>query len=242
MVENRLAAKMNLPREHGAWGILLIPFASAAGIAGVFDAPVMLLLASVLCFYLARTSFLTGNYRSMVGLLVVSLVAAVPIVFVWHRWWLVAFGASVAPVALRRTARGLAMQLAAVAGLTLTAPVTWYVATGSLGWPAWRLWLLNALYFAGRVLYVKMHTAAARHRSDNRLRFCAPTLVYHGVLTGLAACWWPFGLAFVPDVLHAFVGVARLTPFLRIKRLAWTEVAASVVFGVSLVAVTRLFR
>ena len=233
---------MNLPREHGAWGILLIPFAIAVGIAGSFNAPVALLLASVLCFYLARTSFLKGDYRWMAGLLAFGLVAAVPVVLVWDRWWLVAFGAGVAPVALRRTERGVAMQLAAVAGLTLTAPVAWYVATGSLGWPAWQLWLLNVLYFAGRVLYVKMHLAAAMQRSDNRLRLVVPTLAYNGALAGVAACWWPVGLVFVPGVIHAFVGVARLTPVLRIKRLAWTEVAVSIVFGVSLIAVTRLVR
>ena len=233
---------MKLPREHGAWGILLIPFATAAGIAGVFNAPVALLLASVLCFYLARTSFLKGDYRWMAGLLAVSLIAAAPVVLVWHRWWLVAFGAGVAPVAFRRADRGVTLQLAAVAGLTLTAPVTWYVATGSLGWVAWQLWLLNALYFAGRVLYVNMHIAAATQRGTSRLRLGAPTLVYHGALAGVAACWWPVGLAFVPDVAHAVVGVARLTPVLRIKRLAWTEVAASVIFGLSLIAVMRLIR
>ena len=225
---------------HG--GILLIPFATAAAIAGVFNAPVALLLASVLSFYLARTSFLKGDYRWMAGLLLLSGVAAVPVVWIWHRWWLVAFGAGVAPVALRRTDRGIALQLAAVAGLTLTAPVAWYVATGSLGWPAWRLWLLNTLYFAGRVFYVKMHITAAIQRGASRLRLGAPTLVYHGVLAGLAACWWPVGLAFVPDVIHAFSGVARLTPVLRIKHLAWTEVAASVVFGLSLIAAMRLWR
>ena len=220
----------------------MIPFATAAGIAGVFNEPVALLLASVLCFYLARTSFLKGDYRWMTGLLVGSLIAALPVVFLWHRWWLIAFGAGVAPVAWRRTARTLALQLAAVAGLTLTAPVTWYVATGSLGWPAWQLWLLNTLYFAGRVLYVKMHTAAAMQRSVNRLRLGTPTLVYHGALAVVATGWWPVGLAFVPAIIHALVGVVRLTPVLRIKRLAWTEVAASAVFGLSLIAVMRLFR
>ncbi len=232
----------NLPREHGAWGILLIPFATAAAIAGVFDRPVGLLLASILCFYLTRTSFLQGDYRRTAGLLAASLIAAAPVIWIGHRWWLMVFGAGVIPIALRRTDRGIAWQLAAVAGLTLTAPVAWYVATGSLGWPAWRLWLLNALYFAGRVFYVKMHIAAAIQRGTSRLRLGAPTLAYHSALLGVAICWWPIGLAFIPAVIHALIGVARLTPVLRIKRLAWTEVAASVVFGLSLVAVTRSVR
>ncbi len=221
---------------------MLIPFATAAGIAGLVNAPVAWLLVSVVSFYLARTSFLKGDYRWMVGLFAGSFIAAVPVVFVWHRWWLIAFGAGVAPVAFRKTDRSVALQLAAVAGLTLTAPVAWYVATGSLGWPAWRLWLVNAFYFAGRVFYVKMHVAAAVQRNASRLRLGASTLAYHGALAGVAVCWWPVGLAFVPGVVHAFIGVAQLTPVLRIKRLAWTEVAVSVMFGLSLVTVTRWCR
>ena len=76
----------NLPREHGAWGILLIPFATAAAIAGVFDRPVGLLLASILCFYLTRTSFLQGDYRRTAGLLAASLIAAAPVIWIGHRW------------------------------------------------------------------------------------------------------------------------------------------------------------
>ena len=233
---------MNLPREHGAWGILLIPFATAVGIAGIFNIPVVLLLVSVLCFYLARASFLKGDYRWTTGLLFLSVLAAGPVIWIWHRWWLLAFGAAVVPVAVRRTERGVAQQLTAVASLTLTAPIAWYVATGSLGWPAWRLWLLNAVYFAGRMLYVNLHITAAIQRSFSRLRLGASTLVYHGALLVVAVAWWPIGLAFVPDIIHTFIGVARLTPVLRIKQLAWMEVAASVVFGVSLIVVMRTFH
>ena len=227
--------KINLPREHGAWGILLIPFATALGIAGIFNGPVALLLASVL-------SFLKGDYRWMIGLLAMSVVAAAPVVVGWHRWWLMAFGAGVIPVAMCRTDRGLGWQLAAVAGLTLTAPVAWYVATDSLGWLAWRLWILNTLYFSGRVLYVKMHISAAIQRRTSRLRLGASTLAYHGALLVVAICWWPIGLAFVPAIIHALIGVARLTPVLKIKQLAWTEVAASVVFGGCLITGMRFLR
>ena len=102
--------------------------------------------------------------------------------------------------------------------------------------------LLIAIYFAGRVLYIKMHIAAAMERSAHRLRLAGPTLAYQGTLAIGAACWWPVGWAFVPGVLHALIGVARLTPVLRIKQLAWTEVAASVVFGGCLITGIRFLR
>lgn len=227
-----LAAKPPMPREHGAWGILLIPFATAVGVAGIWNLPVTLLLVSILCFYIARTSFLKQNFRWTVILLAGSAAAALPLLVVWKLWWLTAFGAVAAPLAFRKTERNLAMQLLAVAGLTLTAPAAWYAATGKLDC---RLWLLNGLYFAGGVFYVKMHIASAIERKpDGRL----PVLLYYGALLGVLA-WWPVGLAFAPVILRAFVGVARVSPVLRIKRLGWTEVAYSIVFAVSLVALIR---
>jgi hypothetical protein len=222
-----------MPREHGAWGILLVPFATAVGVAGVWNLPVTLLLISILCFYLARTSWLKQNHRWTVGLLAGSAACAVPLFVVWKLWWLAAFGAVAAPVAFRKTTHSVAMQLLAVAGLTLTAPAAWYAATGTL---EYRLWLLNALYFAGGVLYVKMHVAtAAARKPAGRL----PVVIYHGALAAAAALWWPVGLAFLPAVVRAFVGAARVSPRLRIKRLGWTEVAHSLVFAALVIATMR---
>lgn len=46
--------RLLLPREHGAWGVLLIPFLTTAAIGRRADAPVMLCLAAVFLLYLAR--------------------------------------------------------------------------------------------------------------------------------------------------------------------------------------------
>lgn len=228
-----------VPREHGAWGILLIPFATAVGVAGVWNLPVALLLVSVLCFYLARTSYLKRQLRWTVLLLAGSSAALLPLVLVGKRWWLLAVGAAVVPLAFRPTTRGLRAQLLAVAGLTLTAPAAWYAATGDLGGQAWRLWLLNALYFAGGVFYVKMHIAAASARGANKWRLGAPTLGYHGALAVVAALWWPVGAALLPAIARAVWGTATLSPRLRIKRLGWSEVVVSLVSGAILITMLR---
>lgn len=246
-----VAAKPPMPREHGAWGILLLPFATATGVAGVWNLPVSLLLISILCFYLGRTSFLKQNLRWTVILLGVSALSAAPLLVVWHRWWLIAFAAVAGPLAFRKTEHNLAMQLAAVAGLTLTAPAAWYVGTGDIGWPAWRLWLLNALYFIGGVFYVKMHIGAAIRRqplTSIRAKLSAGrvTLAYYAAATILLAVaaatgifsYWIL-LAFLPAVARAIAGVALLSPTLRVKKLGWTEVAYSIIFAVALVAAIR---
>jgi YwiC-like protein len=103
-----------MPREHGAWGILLIPLATAVGVSGVFDLKIALLLAGVLCFYVARTSYLKGNVKWTMILLAGSVACVIPLLFVWRLWWLAAFGAVAAPLAFRKTERSVTMQLLAV--------------------------------------------------------------------------------------------------------------------------------
>jgi hypothetical protein len=240
-----------MPREHGAWGILLIPFATAVGIAGTWNLPVALLLISVVCFYVARTSFLKQDTTWTLFLLAGSALCLAPLLGVWRLWWLAALGAAAAPLAFRKTGRSVMSQLIAVAGLTLTAPAAWYVATGNLDRRAWLLWGLNFLYFAGGVFYVKMHVAAAVRRklfetAAEKIGWGATSLVFYG---GLALCVvglamahlipWLATLAFAPVVVRAAVGVGRLSSTLHIKRLGWTEVAHSVVFGVLLVFAER---
>jgi hypothetical protein len=220
-------AKPPLPREHGAWGILLIPYAIAVGVTGVFDWKQGLLLASVVLFYLARTSWLKRQGPWTWLLLGGSVACAAPLLVVWKLGWLAAFGAVAVLVAFRKTTHNLTLQLTAVAGLTLTAPVADYVATLHLRPEALKLWLLNVLYFAGGVLYVKMHIATAMARRPTG-RW--PVVVYYGALLGGLA-WWPVGLAFVPAIARALVGAARVSPVLRIRRLGWTEVGHSLVFA-----------
>lgn len=244
-------ARPPMPREHGAWGILLIPFATAMGISRVADVKMALLLTSVLCFYVARTSYLKQHAKWTFLLLAGSALATAPLLIVWRLWWLAAFGAVAAALAFRRTERSVSMQLIAVAGLTLTAAAAWYTATGNLDRHAWLLWGLNFLYFAGGVFYVKMHVAAAiRHKPidgvSDRLAFGATTLAYYaGTLAALVifalAHWisWLALLAFAPVVVRAIAGVWRLTPTLRIKRLGWTEVAYSLAYAVLLIAALR---
>lgn len=223
-----------LPREHGAWGILLIPFATAVGVSGVWNAKLALLLGSVVCFYLARASWRKQDRRWLVIWLAGSVLGAAVLMAVWRLWWLALVGAAAAPLAFRRTERSLAGQLTAVAGLTMTAPAAWYVATGQ--WE-YRLWALNALYFAGGVLYVKMHIATAIAREATG-RW--PVLGYHGALAAVAVATRPVGLALLPAVARAVVGVLRLQPRLRIKRLGWTEVGHSVLFGLLVIGLARI--
>ena len=241
-IDHAIIAAPPLPREHGAWGILLIPFATAVGISGIIDLKIALLLLSVLSFYVARTSYLRGHAIWTSVLLAISVACVGPLLFVWKLWWLAAFGAVAALLAFRKTERSLMMQLLAVGGLTLTAPAARYTAIGHLDSRALLLWLLNAFYFAGGVFYVKMHVAAAMRRGDRKIRLGAPVLIYYTALSCVLLAMASRHLisfsvltAYVTVVARALVGVMTLSPVLRIKRLGWTEVGHSLVYAVLLI-------
>jgi hypothetical protein len=226
-------AKPPLPREHGAWGILLIPFGIATAVTGAWEGRQALLLASVLMLYLARASWLRQQSAWMWGLLAGSVVCGVLLVWLWRLWWLPAVAVVAVAAGFRKTRPDWAMQWVAVGGLTLTAPAAHYVARGNWEAAAAQLWALNWLYFAGGVLYVRMHIATAIARQPRgRAAVCG----YHLALLLPALTWWPVGWCLLPAVARAWVGAARVRPAVRLARLGWTEVGHSLVFAVLAVA------
>jgi len=227
-----------MPREHGAWGMLLVPFATAIAICGRFDGKAVLLLVSTLCFYIARASWLRRNWKWMGVLLVGSLAAAAPLFFVWKLWWLAAFGAVAAVFAAQPNPRGIGRQLVAVGGLTLTAPAAWYAATGALDATAFWLWLWNTLYFVGGVLYVRLRIERAGPRWAV-LVFYAALLLFVLALALANVVSYRLLLVFAPAAARAAIGVGRLTQPLRVKRLGWSEMAHAVLFGALLAVAWR---
>jgi hypothetical protein len=232
-------------REHGAWGILLLPALTAVTLAEAWNVSSALLLAGMVFFYLSRTSFLRGMGKWTLFLLGLSAALAIPVMVRSELWWLPAFGLAGAVLGFRKTTHSIAQHIVAVLGLTLTAPVMWYGGTGSLGAKAWILWGLNAAYFIGGVLHVKMHIAAAVRRCEfegfaDRLRLGYVNVGWHALVVVLVSVLWPvMGWAYVPALMRSALGTALLSPRLQIKRLGWTEVAHSLVFAVLLVATMR---
>jgi hypothetical protein len=177
-----------LPREHGAWGLLLVPLVTGAGVAlrhggGVF--PLLLLLTVALTLFWLRTpveSLLgtsalraqTKEERVTVGLVILGLgkVAVVSLgVLLWagrHRGlWLLGGLAGVSFVAqalLKRLGRRTRMlsEVVGTVGLTLSAPAAYYVVTGRLDGTAWMLWLANLAFAGNQIHYVQLRIHTTR--------------------------------------------------------------------------------
>jgi hypothetical protein len=190
-VRNARNRSLIVPREHGAWGILLIPLFTGAcggllgGGSGRDLAPLLLVTLSL--FWLrtpveswvgtapirARTLDEFRAVRTAVFLLATTSSAGL----IWLFWsgrnraliWIgcaagIAFLAQAAVKWIWPKERTAAQMVGAV-GLTSTAAAAYVIVTGWLGTLAWSLWAANLLFALNQIQFVQLRIRAARAES-----------------------------------------------------------------------------
>jgi len=182
------ARALIVPREHGAWGLMLVPLFTgmAAGLASAQHFwPLLLFVAAALSLFWLRTPVesLLGSgpmaartsrerWTAFVASLVLAVVSAACLIgLMWggrnKRLLLIGSVAAVAFVAqtvlrmLGRKARMMS-QLAGAIGLTATAPAAYYLGTGRLDSRGAVLWLANWLFAWNQIHFVQLRIHAAR--------------------------------------------------------------------------------
>lgn len=177
-----------LPREHGAWGILLIPLVTGGWIgyeAGARIAPLLLFALAALALFCLRTPaeiwLETSPLRAQTAaekrtvLLSIGVYASLATIALLGLIWrerailLLVLGAAVAALflaqgILKELSRRyrMAAQLVGALGLTSTAAGAYYVVTGNLDAAALLVWGLNWLFAANQIHFVQLRIRAAR--------------------------------------------------------------------------------
>lgn len=177
-----------VPREHGAWGLLLVPLFTGIAV-GVSSAarvwPLVLFALVALALFWLRTPVesllgttpLTAQtpderwIASSVSTGLALIAAACLMGLFWNgaNHGLLFFGGIGALlfatqtllIRVGRKARTIA-QLVGAISLTSTAPAAYYVATGRLDSRAWGLWAANWIFAANQIQFVQLRIHAAR--------------------------------------------------------------------------------
>jgi len=197
MAEKARRRALVVPREHGAWGMLLVPLLTGA-VVGLADGgrvvPVLLLTTGVLTLFWLRTPLeswfgasavraQTLAERRLVHSVTLPL-AAITIASLGVLLWrgrsgelvgigIIAGAAFVVQVFLKKMGRAtrMAAELVGALALASTAPAAYCAATGQLDAKAWTLWLLNWLFAANQIHFVWLRIRGARVAELNeRLR------------------------------------------------------------------------
>jgi hypothetical protein len=179
---------MVVPREHGAWGMLLVPLATGAavGIHNAAAAGMVALFAVVaLSLFWLRTPVENllgaGPMRAQTGTETQAVFVAISILggcaaislsglfLAGARTGLLLIGAIsaiafVIQAGLKKLGRRyyMAAQMIGSIGLTATAPAAYYVATGRLDATAAALWAANWAFAGNQIHFVQLRIHAAR--------------------------------------------------------------------------------
>lgn len=177
-----------------------------------------------------------------------------PLLVIEERWLLVPVGiVGTGILALRmylsrQVTKRMLADLLVIAGLVLTGPAAYYVQRNVLDRTAFLIWILNVLFFGCGAVYVhlKINAAAMKGRSlhwEHYLLMMRPLIAYLALamaLVGVLIVLWPLpwlvAVAFVPFLLHAVVGILRLSRRVSFKRLGFALLGHSIVFGILVVS------
>ena len=177
-----------VPREHGAWGLLLIPLFTGlvAGFASEHRIwPLLLFTAAALSLFWLRTPVesligtgsLTANtkeerWTALVASILLATVATACLTdLMWKEqdlWLLLLGGAAAFALLVQSILRGrgrswrMAAQLAGAIGLTCTAPAAYYIGTGRLSERAFILWAANWIFAGNQIHFVQLRIHSAR--------------------------------------------------------------------------------
>jgi hypothetical protein len=190
-VKQARARALIVPREHGAWGLLLIPLFTGAVVGGVSSHqiwPLVLFATAALALFWLRTPIesLLGTsplsaespmerrtaLAAAITLAGVSVSCLAGLMYNGHNRGLLLLGgisalAFIAQGLLKKLGRAMRMsaQLVGALGLTCTAAAAYYVATGRLDERAVGLWAANWIFAGNQIHFVQLRIHAARAAS-----------------------------------------------------------------------------
>lgn len=247
-----------LPREHGAWAMLLTPVLVAVAALGPERVGLMAMLGWICAYSLrgpiellrgagptGRAGMARGSRESARLWLVILALAAVGLLGYTVLMRpnalppLLAAGALLALVqflADRGQIRTILTETLSIAGLMAGLPLYYLTVTGGVGQEGWILTLACFAFFFGSIFRVK---SVARERLS--VPFGRLSIAIHVVFVvlGAAAVVWANASLLLPLALLApaawAVRCARVTKAINLKRVGFSEVGLSLLFAVLLV-------
>jgi hypothetical protein len=226
-----------VPREHGSWGLWLLPLISGAVVGYVFGphaalAPVLwfgLAAASAFLIYqplesllglsLIKTRSPRQQRTALIWIIVLTIAAACSVLELLHlqRFLVLLIGVVAAGCFGVRSLLGrsrrvrVLKQLIGALGLSSTAAGAYYAATGRMDRTALTIWLASWLFAVGQIEYVQLRLRSAQTRSSRqRAMNSLAVSVFHVLVMSIAIA---AGMAHAAPLL---LGIAFIPAVIRL--------------------------
>lgn len=252
-----ISKKLRLPKEHGAWAMLYVPFALGTIVAARVSWQWLFLLLAVSALFISRESMLIwwraksrgrdakGADRTLFIYLAIAAICGAPLILFFKLYGLIPlalFGMVLLVVngkqAVNLEERSILGEILAICGLTMTAPAAYYVSSGEWNHTALWLWLLCGFYFSSSVFYIKVRVAGLHRNKPNVLhRVLQHCAFYHTFLIVALVLFTftknlelPILIAFTPAISRAFIGMLTPGRKVNLTQAGFLEVVYSLIF------------
>jgi hypothetical protein len=194
--------------------------------------------------------------RWLIFYLVIAAVSGLALLVVWQRWWLIGLAMiALMPLGLTllarkwRKQRSLPVRLTGIAGLVVSAPVAYYLATANLNLTAFGLWIASLAYFGSTLFYVRTWFEAKKAEKQHKalpdwlklatvgyFLISLVLLVVMIVNDILPAVIW---LAYLPLLVKMAMAFRNPPIHIPIKQIGLLEFGQSFVFALLLILCLR---
>src|SRR5580765_5076898 len=216
------SSQLLVPREHGTWGLWLLPLISGGVVGywsgpGVAAKPALWFCLAAACAFLiyqpleSLLGFSLLEIRTqrqqrvaivwVIGLTAIAAISVLQLVQL-HRAMVLLFGLAAAACFGVRTLLGrsrrfrVSKQLIGAMGLSSTAAGAYYIMTGHMDRTSLVLWLASWLFAAGQIEYVQLRLRSAQTRSlRQKARTSVDVGLFHLLMLGAAVSGGLAGVA-----------------------------------------------
>jgi hypothetical protein len=229
--------KLLLPKQHGAWAMLMIPFILGIG-AGEFSVMHIPLFIGWLFLYLATypmLMFVKGKKKtlylkwSIIYLFIALIFLAIILIYEWKMFY---FGLTMLPFFLintyfakKKKERAFVNDVTAIVAFCVGGVASYYLGTGSFDQTALFIAFLSFLFFLGSTFYVKTMIREKKSQSFRWFSWSYHILLLIFILLFVNPIM--ISLAYVPSAIRAFVCYSQK---LSIMQVGILEIINSVYF------------
>lgn len=205
--------KILLPKQHGAWAMLLIPFLLGVVKGGAVFAHIPLFLGWLSLYLFTYPILMISKKKKVLfyrkWAIIYGLSAILSLIYpLFVEWRLVYFGMVMLPFfminiyfARRNKERAFINDLTAIITFGIGGAASYFLASGMLDRTGWLLFVYTFLFFLGSTFYVK-----SMIREKNNPLFKKYSWVYHillFIITAAINLW--VGIAYLPSLVRSIV-------------------------------------
>ncbi len=256
-----------LPKEHGAWAMLYVPFVLGVVVAGRVVWPTVWALLAITALFFGREALRRLRrarqhqhprphvQRGLILELGILVTCAGLLLFRHRLYGFLPLGLGAVLVlafnlerAEQREDRRILSELLAIVGFAMAAPAAYYASAGIWRHEALWLWGLCWAYFASSVFYVKQVVLGVQPRRWVEYKAMRPWVIaYHAALLLSLVCLVSWGnispwilCAFAPILWRSAWALLRRPVRLDLRRIGTLEIVYALTFLVFTALTFRL--